>query len=297
MIYTLKMTSVTLIIAMAINFQIRNGGFDFSIGAIIYLAAIIGGVLATKNRLSPYIMALLIIAFAAALSMINAGLYITLRLPPLVVSLITVMIYEAITQIFNNGRGIMITTKPLYAVFYNEPQVFIIAGLTMLFYWALMKYTLFGFEARALSNGQKTAIDFGANEIKNVLIRYCIVGILLGIASTLYLGQILTIDAAQNMASTVVMFSAIMPGMIGGVLAKYSNIPVGIFLASLSMQFISVGFICMGMDSNLASAVSGLFILVFIGYTGNLPEIKKYFDRKKLYVRLKESFESPSGGR
>jgi ribose/xylose/arabinose/galactoside ABC-type transport system permease subunit len=83
-----------------------------------------------------------------------------------------------------------------------------------------------------------------------------------------------------------------MPGMIGGVLAKYSNTPVGIFLASLSMQFINVGFICMGMDSNLASAVSGLFILGFIAYTGNLSAMKRYFDRKIIHAHLVHDFET-----
>jgi ribose transport system permease protein len=292
MLYTMKLTCVTLVIAIAINFQIRNGGFDFSIGAIVYLSAIIGGVIATKNRYSPYTMALIIIGAAVMLTMVNAVLYIILRLPPMIVSLITLMIYEAITQIYNDGKGIMITTKPAYAVFYREPLVFIVTAFMMLFFWALMKYTRFGFQSRALANGQRTAVDFGINEISNVVKRYAIVGIFLGVAALLYLGRVLTVEAAQNMVSTIVMFQAIMPGMIGGVLAKYSNIPVGIFLASVSMQFIDVGFVCMGMDSNLASAVSGLFILAFIGLSGNLPQIMKGFDRKKLREQLIQGFNA-----
>jgi len=157
-------------------------------------------------------------------------------------------------------------------------------------YWAVMKYTRFGLASRALSRGQKIACDFGIKEIPAVLKRYALVGVFLGVASVLYLGQNLTIEAAQDMASTIVMFSAIMPVMIGGVLAAYSNVPVGILLASLSMQFISVGFVCMGLDSNLASAVSGLFILGFIAYTGNLPAIMLYFRRAKIRAGLAREF-------
>jgi len=290
MLYTLKLTSVTVVIAMAISFQIFSGAFDFSMGAIVFLASIVGGVAAVTLKTNAWVMALFIIGVAMALTMVNALLYILLRLPPTVVSLITLMIYEALTQIFNSGKGILITTKPRYAVFYQEPAVFIIAAVMMLLYWAIMKYTRFGLAARALSRGQKIACDFGIKEIPAVLKRYALVGVFLGVASVLYLGQNLTIEAAQDMASTIVMFSAIMPVMIGGVLAAYSNVPVGILLASLSMQFISVGFVCMGLDSNLASAVSGLFILGFIAYTGNLPAIMLYFRRAKIRAGLAREF-------
>jgi ribose transport system permease protein len=231
-------------------------------------------------------MAALIVITAIALSLLNSFLYILLRIPPLVISLMTVMVYEALTQIFEDGKGVMIVTRPQYAVFYQEPAVFIITGTMMLFFWAVMKYTRFGLEARALSQGQKIAVDFGIKEKSTVIKRYFIVGVFLGVAAVLYLGQVLTIDAARNMSSTVVMFQAIMPGMIGRVLAKYSNIPIGTLMAVLSMQFISVGFTCMGLDSNLASAINGIFILIFIAYTGNLPLVSRYLGRKKIRKEL-----------
>jgi ribose transport system permease protein len=286
LMYTMKLTCVTLIIAMAISFQVFNGAFDFSMGAIVYLAIIIGGSIALGNKYNAYVMALLIIAVALLLALVNGVLYITLKLPPTVISLITLMIYEALTQIFNGGKGVLIATKPQYAIFYGEPLVFIIAAFMMVLYWVLMKFTRFGYAARALSRGQKIAVSFGIKEIPVVIKRYAIVGLFLGVASLMYLGQNLTIEAVQNMESTIVMFSAIMPVMIGGVLAKYSNIPIGIFLAALSMQFISVGFVCMGLDSNFASAMSGLFILVFIALTGNIDTMKLYFDHRKIRVGL-----------
>jgi ribose/xylose/arabinose/galactoside ABC-type transport system permease subunit len=293
MLYSMKLTSVTLLVALVINIQIRNGAFDFSLGAIMYLAAIVGGRFAMNHDSSPFTMAVIIVIIAIALSLLNSFLYILLRIQPVVISLMTVMVYEAFTQIFEDGKGVMIVTRPQYAVFYQEPAVFIIAGTMMLIFWAVMKYTRFGLEARALSQGQKIAVDFGIKEKSIVIKRYFIVGVFLGVAAVLYLGQVLTIDAARNMSSTVVMFQAIMPGMIGGVLAKYSNIPVGTLMAALSMQFISVGFTSMGLDSNLASAINGIFILIFIAYTGNLPLILGFLRRKKMRKELAGGF---SGG-
>jgi ribose transport system permease protein len=292
LMYTKKLTCVTLIIAMAISFQVFNGAFDFSMGAIVYLAIIIGGSIALSHKYNAYVMALFIIAVAVLLALANGVLYILLKLPPTVISLITLMIYEALTQIYNGGKGVLITTKPQYAVFYGEPAIFIIAAFMMALYWALMKFTRFGYAARALSRGQRIAVNFGIKEIPVVIKRYAIVGLYLGVASVLYLGQNLTIEAAQNMSSTIVMFSSIMPVMIGGALAKYSNVPVSIFLAAMSMQFITVGFVCMGLDSNFASAISGLFILAFIAFTGNLDTMKLYFDRRKIRAVLTRNFET-----
>jgi ribose transport system permease protein len=238
LLYTMKLTSVTILIAMAISFQVFNGTFDFSMGAIVYLSSIVGGVITVSGKYNAYIMAAAIIGVAIFLALVNGLLYILLRLPPMVVSLITLMIYEAATQIYNKGKGVMITTKPQYAVFYKEPTIFIITAVMMGLYWMLMKFTGFGFAMRALSRGQKIAVDFGVRETPNVLKRYMLVGIFLGVASVLYLGQMLTVEAARNMESTIVMFSSIMPVMIGGVLAVYSNVPIGIFLASMSMYAI-----------------------------------------------------------
>ncbi len=291
LLYTMRLSCVTVIIAMAISFQIINGAFDFSAGAIVYLACIIGGYTATSHKYSVYVMALLIVLVGIGLGLVNGILYVTLKLPPMVISLITLMAYEAITQIYHSGKGIMITTKPQYAFFSKQPMIFIIALVMMVFYWGLMKYTRFGFNARALSSGQKIAVDFGIKELGNILVRYTVFGLFLGVAAVLYLGQNLTVECAKNMESTIVMFSAIMPVMIGLTLAQYSNIPIGILMGVFSIQFISVGFTCMGMDSNLASAITGLFILGFIAYTGNLRLITRYFHRKTVHAQLVEEFE------
>jgi ribose transport system permease protein len=288
----LKMVCAAAVIAMAMSFQIYNGSFDFSIGAIICLSAIVGGVIAVSNRYNVYVMALLIISVAVTLALINGILYITLKIPQRLISLIALMIYEAMTQIFNGGRGIIITTRPRYAILYHEPHIFIITFIMMALYWALMKYTVWGFEARALFRGQKISIDFGIEEKQNIIKRYAIVGLFLGVGAVLYLSQILRLEAVQNMESTIVMFSSIMPVMMGGVLARYANIPVGIFLGSLCTQFINVGFICMGLDSNLAGALSGIFLLAFVAYTGNLPALKQYFYRGKIRAKLENEFNA-----
>lgn len=291
-IYLLKLSCVVICVAVAIGFHSASGGFDFAIGGIVYLACIIGGNFAVQNKYSVVVMAAAIIAVAVVLSLIEGLMYILLRIPPVINSLVYVMICEALTQIINNGRGIVVTTKPQYTWFAREPQMFVVTAIVLVVYWALLKFTKFGFNDRALSNGQKIAVSFGVKEIKNVLMRYAIVGVFLGVAGLMYLGQNYEVAAAQNMESTLLMFQAVLPNMIAMVLAKYSNRSIGVVMAVISMQIISVGFVCMKMDSNLASVLSSVFVLAFVAYTMNLPRILTQLQRKQKHAELVQEFET-----
>ncbi len=289
--YILKITCTTAVISMAISLHLVNGGFDFSAGAIIYLGAIVGGNIAVSNGYSVWTMFGLIILCTFLLGVINGLAYMTLRLPPIVISLAMVMIYEAITQIVFKGGGIKIVTKPQYAVLVKSPTVYIIFIATALVFWFIMKYTTFGFRARALATGQKIAVAMGVKEKKNVLIRYMIFGALLGVAATMYLSNVLTVSAARNLSSTMVMFDGIMPVVVGLTLAAYSNMPIGLFMAVLSMKIINVGFISMGTDGTISTIMSGLFLLAFVTITENHGKIKQYMLHKRRYKELEAIFQ------
>ncbi len=290
--YMLRLSCVTICIAVAIGFHSSSSGFDFAIGAIVYLACIIGGNFAVQNKYGIAVMAVAIIAMAALLSLIEGIMYVVLRMPPVVNSLVYLMICEALTQIVNNGRGVNVLTKPQYTWFAREPQMFIITGIVLVIYWAILKYTKFGFNDRALSNGQKIAVSFGVKEVSNVLIRYLIVGLFLGVAGLFYLGQNYEVTAAQNMESTILMFSAVLPNMVAISLEKYSNRSIGVLMAVVSMEIISVGFVCMKMDSNLAQVISGVFVLAYVAYSMNQPRISEYFHRRTRRHELEVEFES-----
>ena len=292
MLYMLKISCVTICVAVAIGFHSASAGFDFAIGGIVYVACIVGGNFAVQNGYNVWVMAAAIIICATFLSFLEGLMYVVLRLSPIVNSLVFLMLCEAVTQLVNNGRGIQIMTKPQYTWFARSPQIFVVTLIVLIVYWAVLKFTKFGFNDRALAAGQKIAVSFGIKEIQCVLTRYILVGVFLGIAGILYLGQNYEVTAAQNMESTVLLFSAVLPNMLTGALGKYSNRSVGVVMAVLSMKIINVGFVCMKMDSNLAQVISGIFVLGFVAYNMNQPRIREYFDRKK----KAEGFAAQFGG-
>ena len=295
MVYLLKQSCAVICVAIAVGFHATSGGFDFAIGGIVYLACILGGNLAVKNGLGVAPMAVFIIVIAALLSLLEGVMYVTLRLRPIINSLIYVMLCEAVTQVVFNGRGFAVLTKPQYTWFLQMPQVLIVTGLILLSYWLILKYTKFGFNDRALANGQRIAVSFGVKERKNVLIRYFVVGFYLGFAGLMYIGRNYEVTAAMNMESAILMFEAALPNMIAITLARYSNRSVSVLMSVISMQIIKVGLVCMKVDSNLAQVISGVFVLIFVAYTTNLPRILDKAQRKRRNSELTEEFGKAAG--
>ncbi len=275
LLYTLRVTCVTVMVALAFALHLMSGSFDFSIGAVVYLSVIVGGRSALALDLGPWGFLGLAIATGVILDLVVGTLYILLRLPLMVLTLGMLMVYEAMTQLVFGGNGLRIMNKLDYAMFGKTYNAIAIAVVCMVVIWFLLKYTKFGFHSRALARGQKIAFETGIREWKNVLLRYLICGVLLGIAGVLHISGLMTLQAAKDMSSTGIMWGAVMPVIIGLSLARYSNVPVGVFMGVISMQIIGIGFICMGMNGTISTIVSGVFLLTFVIFTENKDKLMR----------------------
>jgi ribose transport system permease protein len=282
LLYTLRTACVTVVIALAFALHLMSGGFDFSIGSVVYLSVIVAGRTALAGDLGPWGFLALAMVVGAVLCLAVSGLYITLRLPLMVLTLGILMVYEALTQLVFGGNGLRIMNKLDYAMFGKTYNTIAIAAVCMLVVWFLLKYTRFGFHTRALARGQRIAFETGIVEWKNVVLRFAICGVLLGIAGVLHVSGLMTLQAAKDMNSTVVMWGAMMPVIIGLSLARYSNMPVGVFMGVLSMQIIDIGFVCMGTSGTISTVISGVFLLVFVIFTENKDKLM----RRRLLRRL-----------
>lgn len=288
-VYLLTITCITAIISMATSLLLMNGALDFSLGAIMYLSVIIGSNLA-ENSSNPWLMLVITVCFAVVFALINGILHIFLKLPTLTISLAMVLVYEALTQIVFAGSGANIIDNQPMADLVKSPTVFVIFIICAVTFWFLLKYTTFGFNARALARGQKVAVSFGVKERKNVIIRFLIIGLLLGVGATLYLSNILTMPSQRYIGSVGVLFDAMLTAMIGLPLAKYSNLSIGLFVSVLSFKIIYVGFTCMGLNGTLASIITGIFLLMLIVVTDNFGKFVKHIQDRKRKRELTKSF-------
>lgn len=277
-------TIFTGMIALALAYNLTSGRFDFSIGSVLILAAIISGNIAKDYdfvgmfgpALAPVAMLLLAMIVGAICGLISGLIYIWLRVPPMILSIGLAMIYEAVGFALNNGRGTRVSTEKELLVFSKQPYILIIVILVIVVLGFVINYTKFGFNTNALRNEQQIAVNVGIKEKKNAIICYIIAGILLGIASVIYLSQYGNMAPKTGLASSAFLMDAFLPIFIGGAIAKYSDFNIGIIVGAFVQATIYSGFVALGFGTQLQSVLSGVIVMLFLIYSSNRYKIVEF---------------------
>lgn len=261
-------TLYTGMIALAMSYNLTCGRFDFSVGATILLAAIVGGNIVKENKLGSLALLVIVILIAALCGLISGVAYAALKIPPMVVSIGITMIYEAVALLFNRSKGVkMIGNSAL--VFSRPPYSILVVGIAVLLLIFLFNFTSFGYEWRMLRSGQKIAVEIGINEKRNAVLCYVIAGVLLGIAACMYLSKYGTVAPEVGLSSSSFFMSAFLPLFIGGAIEKYSDKNIGVLMGAFTQAVITSGFGKLGFSSSLQTVLNGVIVMAFLVYTSN----------------------------
>ena len=271
------------IIALAIAIPLSGGRWDFGPGAIIMLGAIIGGNLGIRMQANAFVMLLLCIVICICLALIEAVLYVTLRVPNMIISMGVVMIYEAVSGLINGGWGVNFFAND--AVYTEEilrmnqfPLIYMMLAAVMLISWFLLYKTKFGYDTRSLGSNARLAVNAGVHEKKNIILTYVLVGALVGCAAMLSACSS-KVEPASNLSSTGLMFGSMAPVLIGLFIGGFTNMPWGIFVGALGMEIFTYGLNAFGIDSSIQTIVTGIVLALIMAYIN---------DGMKLVHRLKE---------
>lgn len=280
------------IIALAIAIPLSGGRWDFGPGAIIMLGAIIGGNLGIKLQANVFVVLLLCIVSCILLALVEAVLYVTLRIPNMIISMGVVMVYEAVSGLINHGLGVNFFaneaayTEKLLSM--NKfPLIYIMLAVVMLAVWFLLYKTKFGYDTRSLGSNARLAVNAGVHEKKNIILTYVLVGALLGCAAMLDAcgGKI---EPANNLSSTGLMFGSMAPVLIGLFLGGFTNMPWGIFVGALGMEVFTYGLNAFGIDSSIQTIVTGVVLALIMAYINDgakyMRMIRSFFTSRKRAV-------------
>lgn len=277
------------IIALAIAIPLSGGRWDFGPGAIIMLGAIIGGNLGIRLHANVFGVLLLCIVSCVCLALIEAILYVTLRVPNMIISMGVVMVYEAVSGLINNGLGVNFFaneadyTEHLLSI--NKfPLIYIMLIVVMFVTWFLLYKTKFGYDTRSLGSNARLAVNAGVHEKQNIILTYVLVGALLGCAAMLdACGS--KIEPANNLSSTALMFGSMAPVLIGLFLGGFTNMPWGIFVGALGMEVFTYGLNAFGIDSSIQTIVTGIVLALIMAYINDgaklIGAVKSLFIRRK----------------
>lgn len=274
---------IVMITTMALSINLNSGRFDFSLGSIMTLSSVIGAKISyavlAGGEGSAVLMFVCTVLTAALLGLISGMIYVSLGIPPIITSLGVTLIYEGITFTITEGRYIMDEVQNASMTACRNTWVYsallIVAALVFMIF--VFDHTRFGYNYRALKEGQKVAVDTGIREVPNAIGCYTICGALMGIVGFLYAVRTTNIDtSALNFGSIGIMFTAFLPMFIGGYISRFSNEKLGFLLAAICMSMLNSTFAVFSNEvkASTQSIINAVLLVVFLIYLSNEHRIK-----------------------
>ncbi len=267
--YILYTSVYSGLLALAMSLNITSGRFDFSLGASMLLAIIIGGNIAKNHHMGAAGLLIVTVVIGIIIGLASGIVYVTLGLPPMVSSLGLAIVYEAIGFMTNKAKGVKLVGKSNMLVFAKMPGALILIIVVLVILVILWDHSKFGYNRAALASGQKISTDVGINEKKNALICYAIAGALLGLAGVVYISKFGSVSPETGLGSSTYFMTAFLPIFIGGAIAKYSSHPIGVYMGAIAQAILVCGLSKVGASSSMQTVINGIVVMAFLVYTSN----------------------------
>ncbi|MEG1755194.1 MAG: hypothetical protein RRZ24_04975 [Clostridia bacterium] len=260
------------LIAQAMSINLQTGRFDFAMGATLVLSVLVGGLLTERFQFGPIVMLLTIMIMGVLIGLVSGVVYVSLSLPPMVISIGLAMIYEAIGFILTD-QGVNLIGRTDLLIFARFPNNLILMGIVLVVLVIVYDYTKIGYNRKALRGGQKIAVDIGINEKKNAVWCYAIAGALLALAAVVYLSKFGKVGPAIGLSSVSYFMSAFLPMFIGAIFARYTSQPIAIFMGGIVQATLDSGLARMDVSTSVNTVINGLIVCVFLIYSSNAYKI------------------------
>lgn len=290
-----KTATMTLVASLALNTNLNSGRMDFSLGATGILAAllaakVLGEDVSTISAIVNFL--LLTMLFGMILGFINSLVFIFLKLPPIVMSLGMCLVFEGISKIIvGNNNSLMLNDSPITGNFFLEPIVIVpILAIVAAFMSAAFCYTKYGYNKAALVWDQKISVDTGINEVANCIACFVIAGALIGLYQVVDVCSLSNVSVKVDLGSSSTVFKNFLPIFIGGILAKYSNQIVGLFLAVVATTLLSTGMDAagqIGFSADVQSLITGFSVFAVLVYMVDKQRFVDWVKKTKYVLTMK----------
>ncbi|MCM1439861.1 MAG: hypothetical protein NC131_11770 [Roseburia sp.] len=281
--------SYVTIVALGIGFQLKYGRFDFAGGAIIMVSAVIGGILAFNiagaDATGWPLLIVMCVLVAVVLSVINASVYVWLKIPISVCSLALAFLFEAFPGlILGVNVGPNIQYKPGYNVLGKSYLVLLPLAIALIIYIVYDKFTVAGRQSKLLAKNQLSAVNIGINEKKNTIYTYIVSGILFGLAGAIYATKNNLTPINAPLSSTGTLFSNIIPGLVGLFLSRWIDDSAGTLVGAITIQILYYGLGLLGVKPGGLKLFYAVFLAVFIFISGFWDQIMIFL--RNLYKKV-----------
>lgn len=266
----LRQSAFVGIVAFGMVFLISMVQIDLSVSGVYGVSATVAALLMKQQGLDPWVAVFLALVLGAALGALNGLLAAVLRVPLIIVSLGTLSAYAGLNLLVSGAQSVV--GLPAEHAFFRwfggdvlgVPAAVVALGvLGVLLHW-LFKRTRFGATVRAIGSNPEAARFIGVQVGAYLVGTTALVGLLCAVSGVLTIGFFKAVDPTLGAGLELQVIAAVVIG--GTSLAGGSGSMLGALLGVLIISAINSGIVFFGVDSNYGQLITGIVILVAIGF-------------------------------
>lgn len=261
-------------LSLGVTFVIATGGIDFSIGPVMFCAALIAGYQLTMRGWPLAVCLILSILIGAVFGIFNGVLVSYGGLPSFITSMASMMIAKGVGSVWTKTQSVSWPQSTSESGWYRSlvrtslgggaefPTGLVILIIGAIICAVILNKTKAGRYILCIGSNREAVRLSGVNTKKWETLAYIICGTLAGVAAIFYVGAYTTVqpglgDTFNNDA----IAGCVMGGtsMAGGV-ASIGGTLIGVLIISLLQE----GILAMGLQINYQYVITGIIVLVVV---------------------------------
>lgn len=252
--------------ALGENLVILAGEIDVSVGSILALSGFAAGGLATATS-NLWIVLGVALGVGLLAGLLNGLVVAYTRVPSIVVTLGTLYVYQGVALLISHSRNIS-SIPDSTAVLgsgdtWNIPHAALVVIVAFLILFVVRRNTSWGRDLLATGGNRQAAGTMGVPVRRQLLIVFSLAGLLAGLASVVYLGQLGGMQTSVTQTNTVLQVIAACA--IGGTaITGGRGTDLAPITGALLIGVITSGLVILGVPSVWISCAYGACILVAV---------------------------------
>lgn len=256
-------------LSLGVTFVIATGGIDFSIGPVMFCAALVSGFCLTSYGLPTAVCLVLSILVGFLFGCFNGYLVAYWTVPPFIVSMASMNIAKGLASVFTKTQSVSWPQAAEAAGWFrklvkvgNFPVGLVIFIAAAVICSLILNNTRAGRYILSLGSNKEAVRLSGVNVKKWEMLAYVICGILVGIAAIFFVGAYTTVQPGYgDQYNNEAIAGCVMGGtsMVGG-LASIGGTVIGVFIISLLQE----GILALGINKNYQLIITGLIVIVAV---------------------------------
>jgi fructose transport system permease protein len=271
----LKQVTVTGFVALAQTLVILTAGIDLSVGAILVVCSLIMGNLAVITGLPVGIAILVGLFFGGLMGFLNGILVARMKLPPFIVTLGTLSIFNALKLWYSQSesiRNVDIEAKAPFLLWFGKGFNFggasiSYGGITLILLaallWYVLNHTAWGRHVHAIGDDPDAAMLSGIRVNRVLISVYAVAGLICGFAAWIAIGRV---GSVSPIAFDTVNLGSITAVVIGGTsLFGGRGSIIGSVLGAFIVGVFNTGLSLAGVDDYWQMFAAGCLVIIAVG--------------------------------